>query len=58
VSFAQAFEEVASLSGASARGAYLDAVLAEVQSAVTSFPSDPDLPEVLSQLQVWRAMYP
>jgi len=58
VSFAQAFEEVASLSGASARGAYLDDVLDEVQSAVTSFPSDPDLPEVLSQLQVWRAMYP
>ncbi len=57
VSFAQAFAAVNDLSSASARSEHLQGVIDQLTSAMTAFPSDSDLPEVLELAQAWQAMY-
>ena len=58
VAFAQAFESLAGVSDAYAKGDLLDDVVAQVDQAMNAFPADPDLPEIDAQLNVWRSMYP
>jgi len=56
VDFSLAFAEVTSLPF-DERADHLDGVIAQLQSAVIAFPTDPDLPEVLALAEVWRDLY-
>ncbi len=57
VAYAQAYSDIAGITGTSARRNYLEGVLAVVSAVADAQPDDQDLADIVDILTEWRAMY-